>query len=83
MSLHVTAMCWGAGAVLQIAVLCWVQSNADLKWQQGACLQVVVTLGVIGGASMAACNGQIFSAYRALLWGLISAAGLPWLRRRA
>jgi MFS family permease len=77
MSLHVTTLCWGAGAVLQFAVLRWAQSNADLSLQQGAYLQAVVALGVIGGASMAAYRSQIFNARRALYWGLVLAAVLP------
>jgi hypothetical protein len=77
MSLHVTTLCWGAGAVLQFAVLRWAQSNADLSLQQGAYLQAVVALGVMGGASMAACRSQIFNTRRALPWGLVLAAVLP------
>jgi LPLT family lysophospholipid transporter-like MFS transporter len=77
MSLHVTTLCWGAGAVLQFAVLRWAQSNADLSLQQGAYLQAVVALGVIGGAGMAAFKSQIFNARRALPWGLVLAAVLP------
>jgi hypothetical protein len=45
MSLHVTTLCWGAGAVLQFAVLRWAQDNAELSLQQGAYLQAVVALG--------------------------------------
>jgi hypothetical protein len=77
MSLHVTTLCWGAGAVLQFAVLRWAQTNADLSLQQGAYLQAVVALGVIGGASMAAWKSQIFKARKALPWGLVLAAILP------
>ena len=77
MSLHVTTLCWGVGAVLQFAVLRWAQSNADLSLQQGAYLQAVVALGVIGGASMAACKSQLFNARRTLPWGLVLAAVLP------
>jgi len=77
MSLHVTTLCWGVGAVLQFAVLRWAQSNADLTLQQGAYLQAVVALGVIGGASMAAWKSQIFNARKALPWGLVLAAILP------
>jgi hypothetical protein len=77
MSLHVTTFCWGAGAVLQFAVLRWAQSNADLSLQQGAYLQAVVALGVIGGACMAAWKSSVFNARRALPWGLVLAAVLP------
>lgn len=77
MSLHVTTLCWGSGAVLQFAVLRWAQTNADLTLQQGAYLQAVVAMGVIGGATMAAYKSRIFNARRALPWGLVLAAVLP------
>jgi MFS family permease len=77
MSLHVTTLCWGSGAVLQFAVLRWAQTHADLTLQQGAYLQAVVALGVIGGATMAAYQSRIFNARRALPWGLVLAAVLP------
>lgn len=77
MSLHVTTLCWGSGAVLQFAVLQWAQTHADLTLQQGAYLQAVVALGVIGGATMAAYKSRIFNARRALPWGLVLAAVLP------
>ena len=77
MSLYVTTLCWGVGAVLQFAVLLWAQQNAGLNLQQGAYLQAVVALGVMGGAAMAACTCQIFNARRALSWALVLAALLP------
>ncbi len=77
MSLHVTALCWGVGAVLQFAVLTWAQTNADLSLQQGAYLQAIVAFGVIGGAAMAAYRCRIFNARRALPWGLVLAVILP------
>lgn len=77
MSLHVTTLCWGAGAVLQFVILRWAQSNADLTLQQGAYLQAVVALGVMGGAAMAARTIQTFNARRVVPWGLILAAVLP------
>ena len=76
-SLYVTTLCWGVGAVLQFAVLVWAQKNAGLSLQQGAYLQAVVALGVMGGAAMAACTCRIFNARRALWWGLVMAALLP------
>jgi MFS family permease len=77
MSLYVTTLCWGVGAVLQFAVLVWAQKNAGLTLQQGAYLQAVVALGVMGGAAMAAATCQIFNARRALPWGWVLAALLP------
>jgi len=77
MSLHVTTLSWGVGAVLQFAVLTWAQTNANLSLQQGAYLQAVVALGVIGGAAMAAFSCRVFHARKALPWGLVLAAILP------
>jgi len=77
MSLHVTTLCWGVGAVLQFAVLTWAQTNAGLTLQQGAFMQAIVAFGVIGGAAMAAYRCRIFNARRALPWGLVLAALLP------
>lgn len=77
MSLHVTTLCWGSGAVVQFAILRWAQTHADLTLQQGAYLQAVVAFGVIGGATMAAYKSRIFNARRALPWGLVLAAVLP------
>lgn len=65
------------GAVLQFAVLVWAQKNAGLTLQQGAYLQAVVALGVMGEAAMAAATCQIFNARRALPWGWVLAALLP------
>jgi MFS family permease len=77
MSLHVTTLSWGVGAVLQFAVLTWAQTNANLSLQQGAYLQAVVALGVIGGAATAAFNFKIFQVRKALPWGLVLAIILP------
>jgi MFS family permease len=77
LSLYVTTLCWGVGAVLQFAVLVWAHKNAGLTLQQGAYLQALVALGVMGGAVMAASTCRIFNARRALPWGLVLAALLP------
>jgi hypothetical protein len=58
-------------------VLTWAQTNANLSLQQGAYLQAVVALGVMGGAGMAAYTCQIFQARKALPWGMVLAAILP------
>jgi LPLT family lysophospholipid transporter-like MFS transporter len=55
-SLRVTTLSWGVGAVLQFVVLVWAQTHGGLTLQQGAYLQGVVALGVMGGAIMAAVN---------------------------
>lgn len=79
LSLYVTTLSWGVGAVLQFAVLVWAQTAAGLSLQQGAYLQALVAVGVISGAVLAANAFQIFTARKAMPWGLVLAALLPCL----
>jgi MFS family permease len=78
-SLRVTTLCWGVGAVLQFVVLVWAQSKAGLTLQDGAYLQGLVALGVMGGAAMAAWTCRVFHARRQLLWAGVLAGLLPFL----
>lgn len=77
LSLYVTTLSWGVGAVLQFAVLSWAQTAAGLTLQQGAYLQALVAVGVIAGAVIAASAFQIFNARKALPWGFVLALLLP------
>ena len=52
-SLAVTTLFWGAGAVLQFIVLRWAASSLGLDLTQGATLQAVVAIGIAAGAIMA------------------------------
>jgi LPLT family lysophospholipid transporter-like MFS transporter len=76
-SLYVTTLSWGVGAVLQFAVLTWAQNMAGLSLQQGAYLQALVAIGVILGALRASRRFQLFNARKAMAWGLLLAALLP------
>lgn len=76
-SLYVTTLYWGAGAVLQFAVLAWAQGAMGLSLQQGAYLQALVALGVVGGAVLSARTYRVFTARRALPWGLLLAVLMP------
>jgi MFS family permease len=78
-SLRVTTLCWGVGAVLQFLVLVWAQTQAGLTLQAGAYLQGLVALGVIGGASMAALTCRIFRARRQIVWAVLLACLMPAL----
>lgn len=78
-SLRVTSLCWGVGAVLQFVVLVWAEKQAGLSLQQGAYLQGLVALGVIGGAAMAASVCRLFQARRQVIWAFVLAALLPCL----
>lgn len=78
-SLRVTTLSWGVGAVLQFLVLVWAQTQAGLTLQAGAYLQGLVALGVIGGASMAALTCRIFRARRQIVWAVLLACLMPAL----
>ena len=77
LSLYVTTLSWGVGAVLQFAVLAWAQNMAGLTLQQGAYLQALVAIGVMVGALRASRRFQLFNARKAMAWGLLLAALLP------
>ena len=53
-SLSVTTLFWGAGAVLQFLVLKWAESAFGMNLSQGAILQAVVSVGIAVGAAGAA-----------------------------
>lgn len=79
LSLRVTTLSWGVGAVLQLVVLVWAQSNAGMSLQQGAYLQGLVAFGVIGGAIMAAFNEGALRPRQLLPWALVLAVLMPCL----
>lgn len=76
-SLYVTTLYWGVGAVMQFAVLLWAQSSLDITLKFGAYLQALVAVGVILGAYLAGRSFKLHSARRALPWGLWLAVLLP------
>lgn len=76
-SLYVTTLYWGVGAVMQFAVLVWAQSSLGMSLKLGAYLQALVALGVIAGAYMAGRSFKLYSARQALPWGLLLAVLLP------
>jgi MFS transporter, LPLT family, lysophospholipid transporter len=76
-SLYVTTLYWGVGAVLQFAVLAWAQGSMAMSLQQGALLQALVALGVVCGAVLAARIYRVFNARRALPWGVLLAVLMP------
>jgi len=76
-SLYVTTLFWGTGAVLQFAVLLWAQSEMGLTLQEGAYLQALVAVGVVLGAFLSARVFKIFNARRVLPWGFLLAFLMP------
>lgn len=77
MSLYVTTLYWGVGAVMQFAVLVWAQQSLGMTLKVGAYLQALVALGVIAGAFVAGRQFKLHSARQALPWGLLLAVLLP------
>jgi hypothetical protein len=76
-SLYVTTLYWGVGAVMQFAVLLWAQQTLQLTLKSGAYLQALVALGVILGAFLAGRSFKLHSARQSLPWGLVLAVLLP------
>jgi MFS family permease len=76
-SLYVTTLYWGVGAVMQFAVLLWAQGSLGVTLKVGAYLQALVAVGVILGAYMAGRSFKLHSARQALPWGLWLAVLLP------
>lgn len=79
LSLYVTTLYWGVGAVMQFVVLNWAQTQLGLSLAQGAYLQATVAIGVVLGATLAGRIYRVHSARRALPMGLLLALLLPSL----
>ncbi len=79
LSLAVTSLFWGAGAVLQFAVLRWATDRLQLTLAAAAYLQAAVALGVIAGAWVAGRSIGLHQAprmlYAGITMGLLVAAG--------
>ena len=76
-SLYVTTLYWGVGAVMQFAVLLWAQRTLSLTLKGGAYLQALVAVGVIAGAYLAGRYYKLHAARQALPWGIVLAVLLP------
>lgn len=76
-SLYVTTLYWGVGAVMQFAVLLWAQQTLNLTLKGGAYLQALVAIGVITGAYLAGRLFKLHAARQALPWGIVLALLLP------
>lgn len=70
LSLAVTTLFWGAGAVLQFAVLRWSDDRLGLALDQAAYLQACVAVGVVVGAGLAAHRISLLRAPSMLPWGV-------------
>ena len=76
-SLTVTTLFWGVGAVIQFAVLAWAQQTLKIPLEQGAFLQAIVALGVIAGAAWAGHRIQLVHAPKVLPLGVVLGLLLP------
>ncbi len=76
-SLSVTTLFWGVGAVIQFAVLAWAQQIMHLPLEKGAFLQAIVAVGVIVGAGWAGHKISLPSAPKVLPLGIALGLLLP------
>ncbi|NBY68727.1 MAG: lysophospholipid transporter LplT [Betaproteobacteria bacterium] len=79
LSLAVTTLFWGIGAVVQFAVLLWAKEALNMPLEQASLLQAVVAFGVIFGAGMAGRYVALQNAYKVLPLGLWLGLSLPAL----
>jgi MFS family permease len=79
LSLAVTTLFWGIGAVVQFAVLLWAKEALNMPLEQASLLQAVVAFGVIFGAGMAGQYVALQNAYKVLPLGLWLGLSLPAL----
>lgn len=77
LSLSVTTLFWGVGAVIQFAVLLWAQQTMDLPLEKGAYLQAIVAVGVITGAAVAGYWIRLEFAEKVLPLGMLLGLLLP------
>ena len=76
-SMTVTTIFWGLGAVMQLLVLRWAQTYLDLSLDQGAYLQGVAGLGVILGAGWAGQKVPLAKALSVLGLGVLLGLLMP------
>ena len=73
-SLSVTTLFWGAGAVLQFLVLKWCDHALGMDLSQGAVMQAVVSLGIAIGAVLAAAKVPLKRSLSGLPMGICMGA---------
>jgi MFS family permease len=78
-SLSVTTLFWGIGAVVQFAVLLWAKEMLNMPLEKSSLLQAIVAMGVIFGAAMAGRWVALGNAYKVLPLGLWLGISLPLL----
>jgi MFS family permease len=78
-SLAVTTLFWGIGAVVQFAVLLWAKEVLDMPLEKSSLLQAIVAVGVIFGAGLAGRWVALHHAYKVLPLGIWLGLSLPML----
>jgi hypothetical protein len=78
-SLAVTTLFWGIGAVVQFAVLLWAKEALDMPLEKASLLQALVAFGVIFGAGFAGHRVAIHHAFKVLPFGIWLGLALPAL----
>ncbi|NDA56881.1 MAG: lysophospholipid transporter LplT, partial [Betaproteobacteria bacterium] len=76
-SLAVTTLFWGAGAVLQFIVLEWAEQQLGLPLNKAAILQGVVAVGIAAGAVIAARFMTLRQSPRVLSLGIAMGVMVP------
>lgn len=79
LSLAVTTLFWGIGAVVQFAVLLWAKEALDMPLERASLLQAIVALGVILGAGIAGHWIALHHAFRVMPLGIWLGLSLPAL----
>ncbi len=73
-SLSVTTLFWGAGAVLQFLVLKWCDHALGMNLSEGAVMQAVVSIGIAVGAVLAAWKIPLKRSLQVLPMGIVMGA---------
>lgn len=73
-SLSVTTLFWGAGAVLQFLVLKWCDHALGMNLSEGAVMQAVVSIGIAAGAVLAAWKIPLKRSLKVLPMGIVMGA---------
>jgi MFS family permease len=71
LSLSVTTLLWGVGAVLQFVVLAWAQEALHFGLDRASMLQGVVAVGVAAGAVLAARIVRLCDVLRVVPYGVV------------
>jgi MFS family permease len=78
-SLAVTTLFWGIGAVVQFAVLLWASEALNMPLEKASLLQAVVAFGVIFGAAVAGHYVALKHAFKVMPLGIWLGLSLPAL----